>query len=148
MFAARPATEADVEVILTMMEDFNAGEGIAFERARFAPMLRKLLASPSVGSVLLFTADDLPAGYAVVTFGYDLEFGGRDAFLTELYVEGARRRAGVGAAGLAAAEEFARANGVHALHLGVRHENARARALYDKSGYRVVDRVIMTKRLD
>jgi ribosomal protein S18 acetylase RimI-like enzyme len=37
---------------------------------------------------------------------------------------------------------------VHALHLGVRSQNAPARALYEKSGYRAQDRVIMTKPLD
>ncbi len=148
MFAARGAVQSDVDVILTMMEDFNAHEGIVFERARFAQVLRTLLASPGLGGVLVFSVDEAIAGYAVVTFGFDLEHGGRDAFLTDLYVVGARRGAGIGEAGLAAAEEFARANGVHALHLGVRHQNRPARALYEKSGYRPLDRIVMSKPLE
>jgi ribosomal protein S18 acetylase RimI-like enzyme len=148
MFAARLASESDLEPILAMMEDFNAHEAIPFDRERFAPRVRTLLASAGLGGVLILTAADVIAGYAVVTFGYDCEYGGRDAFLTDLYVVGSRRGEGIGEAGLAAAEEFARANGVHALHLGVRSENAPARALYEKSGYRAQDRVIMTKPLD
>ena len=148
MFAARPATDEDLEPILTMMEDFNAIEAIAFDRAAFAPRLRTLLGDRALGGVLLFTVDGAPAGYAVVTWGWDLEFAGRDAFLTELYVVAARRGQGVGRAGLAAAEAFAQAGGAHALHLLVRHENAPARALYDAAGFATQPRLIMTKRLD
>ncbi|HEX6836573.1 MAG TPA: GNAT family N-acetyltransferase, partial [Polyangia bacterium] len=130
MFAARPATEADVPSILTMMEDFNAIEAIPFDREKFAPRVRELLRSPAVGGIVVFTVDGAPAGYAIVTWGWDLEWGGRDSFLTEIYVAGAYRRQGIGRQGLAAAQAFARAGGAHALHLAVRHDNAPARALY------------------
>lgn len=147
MFAARSATEADLASILTMMQDFNAIEAIPFDRARFAPRVRELIASPQVGGLLVFTVDGAPAGYAIVTWGWDLEWGGRDAFLTEIYVAGERRRQGVGRRGLAAAQAFARANGAHALHLAVRHDNAPARALYDAEGFAAQPRLIMTKLL-
>lgn len=147
MFHARAAGDDDVDAILTMMAEFNAHEAIPFDRATFAPRLRMLLGAPSLGGVLVFTVDERLAGYAVVTFGFDLEYGGRDAFLTELFVVAAERGHGVGRQGLAAAEAFATANGAHALHLLVRHDNATARALYDASGYRAEDRVVMTKSL-
>ena len=147
MFAARPATEADVPTILTMMREFNAIESIAFDRESFAPRVRELVATPALGGILILTVDGALAGYAIVTFGWDLEFGGRDAFLTELFVVEERRRQGVGRQGLAAAQAFARAGGAHALHLLVRHENQPARALYDKSGFATQPRLIMTKRL-
>lgn len=147
MFAARPAVDDDVASILTMMEDFNAIEAIAFDRDTFAPRVRELIARPELGGILVFTVDGALAGYAIVTWGWDLEFAGRDAFLTELYVVGARRRQGVGQKGLGAAQAFARAGGAHALHLLVRHDNAPARALYDADGFVAQPRAIMTKLL-
>ncbi len=147
MFAARPATDADVPAILTMMADFNAIEAIAFDADTFAPRLRELVKSPQLGGAILFTIDGAAAGYAIVTWGWDLEFGGRDAFLTELYVVAARRGQGVGRQGLAAAQAFARAGGAHALHLLVRHDNAPARALYDADGFVAQPRLVMTQRL-
>ena len=147
MFAARPATEADVPTVLTMMHDFNAIEAIAFDRESFAPRVRELLARPELGGILILTVDGALAGYAIVTFGWDLEFGGRDAFLTELFVVAERRRQGVGRHGLAAAQAFARAGGAHALHLLVRHDNAPARALYGVEGFAAQPRMIMTKLL-
>ena len=147
MFAARPATEADIPTILLMMQDFNAIEAIAFDRVAFAPRLRELIGNHALGGVLVFTVDDAPAGYAIVTWGWDLEFGGRDAFLTELYVAAERRRHGVGRQGLAAARAFAKAGGAHALHLLVRHDNAPARALYEADGFSTQPRLVMTKLL-
>ncbi len=147
MFAARAATDADVETILTMMAEFNAIEAIPFDRDAFRPRLATLLATPALGGVLVFTVDGAVAGYAVVTFGYDLEFGGRDAFLTEIFVVAGRRGRGVGTEGLAAAEAFAHERGAHALHLAVRPENAPARALYDKRGFVALPRILMSKRL-
>ena len=144
MFAARPATAADVETILPMMADFNAHEGIAFDRATFAPRLATLVASPELGVVLVFTVDGAVAGYAIVTWGWDLEFAGRDSVLTELYLAPAYRRRGFGRAGLAAAEEVARAYGANAMHLQVRDDNGRARALYEASGFVAPPRQLMT----
>ena len=147
MFAARPATDTDLSSLLTMMQDFNAIEAIAFDRQAFAPRLRELVGTPALGGVLLFGVDGGDAGYAIVTWGYDLEFGGRDAFLTELYVVAALRGQGVGRQGLAAAEAFARAQGAHALHLVVRPDNRPARRLYDGAGFAAQPRLVMTKLL-
>jgi ribosomal protein S18 acetylase RimI-like enzyme len=147
MFAARPATDADIPALLTMMEDFNAIEAIAFDAEAFAPRVRELVKSPHIGGILVFAVDGAPIGYAVVTFGWDLEFGGRDAFLTELYVVGDRRGQGLGQKGLAAAEAWAHDGGAHALHLLVRHDNAPARALYDRAGFKTQPRLVMSKLL-
>jgi len=147
MFAARPATDADVPAILTMMADFNAIEAIPFDRESFTPGVRELIASPGIGGILVFTLAGAVAGYAIVTYGWDLEFGGRDAFLTELYVAAAHRRRGIGRQGLAAAQAFAKQGGAHALHLLVRHDNAPARLLYDDAGFKTQPRLVMSKRL-
>jgi len=60
----------------------------------------------------------------VLTWGYDLEWDGCDAFLTELFLVPAARGHGHGSGALVAAEAVAREHGARALHLTVRHENA------------------------
>ena len=147
MFHARPATPGDLADILEMMADFNLGEAIPFDRAVFQPRLSQLVADPGLGRVLVFEVDARAAGYAIVTWGYDLEYGGRDAFLTELFVRPAQRGRGIGQQALAAAETAARSGGAHALHLLVRHENAEALRLYDRAGYRTEPRAVLTKDL-
>src|SRR5262249_52167408 len=129
------------------MAAFNELEGIAFSAARAGPALRKLLEDASLGLVEVLERDGALAGYYVVTWGYDLEWNGRDAFLTELYIERALRRQGHGRALLQRAEERARANQARALHLMVRLDNGRARALYERAGYASPPRVFLSKVL-
>jgi ribosomal protein S18 acetylase RimI-like enzyme len=86
-------------------------------------------------------------GYAIVTYGYDLEFGGRDAFLTDLCVAPQWRRRGVATALLRAAVARARQGRAAALHLGVRPENRAAIRLYERAGFENAPRNLMTKLL-
>lgn len=142
----RPATAGDISQLLPMMAAFNAGEGIEFEPARFEAMLAKLVADPQLGAALVFETPDI-CGYAVVTWNFDLEFGGRDGFLTEFWVQPSQRGKGHGRAALAHIEHFARAQGAAALHLGVRHDNTPAVRLYESSGYEDLPRRFLSKNL-
>jgi ribosomal protein S18 acetylase RimI-like enzyme len=85
-------------------------------------------------------------GYAMVTFGYDLEFAGRDAYLTELWIDPPARGSGAGGAALALLDPELRTHGVHALHLQVRPDNPALR-LYLRSGFVASPRIVMTRRL-
>src|SRR5262245_12610320 len=89
----RLAHDTDHAALLDLMEDFNRSERIQMRREVTGPALARLLADPSLGCVIV--ADD-HSGYAVLTWGFDLEFGGRDSFLTEIYVVPERRREGLG----------------------------------------------------
>lgn len=143
---SRTVEHADAAALLRMMAEFNAGEGIPFNERDFAPAVDKLIRSPELGAALIFEADGA-IGYAVVTWGFDLEFGGRDAFLTELWIDPVHRGNGYGKAALQYVEQFAAINQAGALHLGVRPENAPACRLYESTGYQDWPRRFMTKLL-
>jgi aminoglycoside 6'-N-acetyltransferase len=149
----RRATSDDVDVLLPMMRDFNRFEGIPVEDDVLLPALAMLLADASIGAVWLLEggpdADGEPtiAGYAVATFGFDLEWGGRDAWLTELWVTTEARGEGLGRAALMAVEREVATLGARALHLMVRHENTRARELYRSAGFSAPRRETLTKRI-
>jgi len=143
----RVATQDDVAVVLPMMVDFNRFEGIAWTAEAGEEPLRRLLGDASLGLVGLVERDALPVGYFVLTWGYDLEWNGRDAFLTELYLAPAERGRRLGDAVLAQLEDLARRHEARALHLMVRHDNAPARRLYERAGYRSPPREFLTKVL-
>lgn len=146
MFALRPATIADLALVLPRTRALNDHEGIAVTDEHLESALRHLLATPELGGVWLVVRDASPIGYAIVTFGYDLEFAGRDAWLTELWIDAAERSSGAGAAALTALEEALRSHAVRALHLQVRADNP-ARKLYERAGFSAVPRMIMSRRL-
>src|SRR5262245_22793287 len=141
----RLATVDDLGVLLEMMEAFNAFERIPWTRAAGTEPLRTLLSDVSLGIVGLVEERAKPAGYFVVTWNYDLEWNGRDAFLTELFLVPEARGRGLGRITLAEAERLAVAHGAHALHLMVRVDNEHAHRLYVRAGYVSPPRVFLTK---
>jgi ribosomal protein S18 acetylase RimI-like enzyme len=146
-WSVRAAQPADLPAILPMMVAFNHEESIAWSPKTGQAALVRLLSSPELGHVGLGIHDAAPAGYFILTWGFDLEWSGRDAFLTELFLSPAARGRGLGKRLLAAAVETAQENGVRALHLVVRPQNAAAVALYRQAGFQDVPRTLMTKKL-
>lgn len=137
----------DTAELLVLMRAFYAEEEYPFDEARTERVLRAMLANPFFGAVWVFRLNGRAVGYLVVTHGYSLEFGGRDAFVDELYTIPEMRGGGLGTRALRIAEEHCRREGISALHLEVERENPRARALYERSGYKAHDRYLMTRWL-
>jgi len=145
--STRGATADDAPRLCRMLAAFNRLEQIEWDESVGAPALRRLIAEPSLGFVGIVESDGRAGGYFIVTWGYDLEWGGRDAFLTDLYLEPELRGRGVGRYVMAAIEGVARAGGAAALHLMVRPENEPAVRLYARAGFRSPPRTLLSKAL-
>lgn len=122
-------------------------EGIDYEEERARRAVEWLRAHPESGGVWLIHSEDRPVGHLVITVGCSLEFGGRFGLLDEFYVDEPSRGRGIGAQALLFAEDVCRDRGLRFLRLEVGRENTRAVRLYERSGFRVHDRNLMTKRL-
>lgn len=146
MIRVRPATLGDVAHVLPRTRELMAHEDIAIDEDALDAALRRLLGDPSLGAVWLIE-DDGVVGYAIVTYGYDLEFGGRDSYLTELWIDESYRGRGAGTAVLDLLADELRARDIRALHLQVRPDNP-ARRLYERAGFTTSPRLVMTRRLD
>ena len=141
------ATAADEGPLLALIREFYVVEHLPYDEAVLHGALAQLWESPALGRVLLMRDGDEPVGYGVLTFGFSLEYHGRDALVDELYVRESHRGRGAGSAFLAFVEDLCRAEGVRAVHLEVDHVNLRAKALYHRRGYEDHDRHLLTKWL-
>jgi ribosomal protein S18 acetylase RimI-like enzyme len=142
----RLATPTDHALLLPRCVAFNAHEGLVVDAQAHAQALARLLGDPTLGGVWVIEQAGAVIGYAVVTFGYDLEFGGRDAYLTEIWVDPEVRGGGAGADALELLAAEVGARGVHALHLQVRTDNPALR-LYQRAGFVTSPRITMTRTL-
>jgi GNAT superfamily N-acetyltransferase len=147
VFTLRLATVDDIETLIPRVLALNTHESIVLEMAQLRAALGQLLSSPSLGAVFLIMRGEQPVGYALTTFAFDLEFGGREAWLTEIWIDEAERGTGAGAVTLAVLEDEMRKRDVRALHLQVRKENPAYR-LYERLGFEASPRVVMTRRFD
>lgn len=144
MYGLRLATPDDFDAVFQRTRAFNAHEGIVVADATLAAGLRRLLAEPALGGAWLILREEHAIGHAVVTFGYDLEYGGVDSYLTEIWIDEAARAAGAGTAALALLVRELQRRDVRALHLQVRLDNPALR-LYERSGFVRSPRVVMTR---
>jgi GNAT superfamily N-acetyltransferase len=144
---ARIAREEDVPALLAMMTAFCQLEQTPWDANAKERALRRLLKDPSLGLVALVETIAGPAGYFVLSWGYDLEWDGRDAFLTELFLLPEARGKAIGGVALAMAEALARTHDARAIHLMVRVENTVAHRLYVQNGYASPARIFLSKQL-
>jgi ribosomal protein S18 acetylase RimI-like enzyme len=141
------AGPADCDALLPMLARFNASQGYAFDDAVARAALAALLARAELGRVYRIERGGETAGYVALTFGWSLEWGGRDAFVDEIWVEPAHRQRGLGRAALRALMDEARGLGVRALHLEVEAENEAGQALYRSEGFSGSERRLLSRRL-
>jgi GNAT superfamily N-acetyltransferase len=142
-----PGTPADVSLILPWMQDFYAHERIPFDRAVAERSLLELIDHPAFGRIFKLLGDGAAVGYAAVALGFSLEFGGRAAFLDELYVRPSSRGRGIGTFALRLLQDACRDLGARSLALEVGLDNAGAQALYCREGFSTIGRQLMTRRL-
>jgi len=148
----RLATVDDLDDVTAMMRKFYAHFGYAFREpgASAAPSQRDLIerfvTTPHLGSFWLIEVDGAPAGYAALTYGFSFEFGGRDAFVDELFVDEAVRGRGAGATALQQLQARASALGLVAIHLQTEAYNPRAKRLYESVGFVDLKRSTLTWR--
>ena len=143
----RRVVPTDVPSVLDMMREMYAEDGGSFAAVPAERALRLLIADGAHGAAWVAEDETGACAYAVLTYGFSLEFHGRDAFVDELFVRPHRRGQGLARAGLALMEAECRAHGVHALHLEVTPTNEPAVALYRRFGFAMRGRQLMSKGL-
>jgi GNAT superfamily N-acetyltransferase len=125
----RLATSADAGDLARMNAAFN---GVTDSAAQIAA---RLAACAEIESVLVAEIDDQIGGFACLRVVPCVLYAQPYAELTELYVEPALRRRGIGRALILRAEQLARARGAADLLIMTGTGNAVAQALYRAAGY-------------
>jgi len=131
----RAAQTSDVEPLLDFMQAFYAYDGYGYDREKARAALIRLLENPEFGRAWIVLDGVSPVGYAVLCFGYSLEWLGRDAFVDEIYLREKYRGRGWGKKTMGFIEDAARELGVRVLHLGVAEGNHVALRLYESVGF-------------
>jgi ribosomal protein S18 acetylase RimI-like enzyme len=148
MSGPRLAQLNDLEAVLALHQAFFAEDRYPFREEESRANLALLLGDPSLGRAFVIDDGGSVVGYLILTFGFSLEFGGRNALVDELYVAPEHRGRGLGSQALAAAEELCRELGIRAIHLVVERYKEDAQALYRRVGFVAYKRDVMTKTLD
>ena len=128
--------------MLTLVSEFCVTDQHTFDPDRVTRALVPLLEDDAHGVVYLA---DNEQGYVVITWGYSLESGGREALIDELYL----RRRGEGRGGKVMDALFVEmaARGVVKMFLETETHNHRARRFYARQGFDEDDSIWMSRQI-
>jgi len=147
------ATPADLHALLKLIAEFYQVDGHSFDERRIQGALVPLLEHDLFGKVYLIGGQEGlppasvgdPAGYVVVTWGYSLESGGREALIDEIFV----RERGIGNGGKALQRLLHQLHteGIKVVFLETERANDRARKFYQRFGFKADNSIWMSQSL-
>lgn len=138
------ATVKNLPELLELIREFCAIDGHIFDEQRLQRCLPDLLHTDDHGLVWLI--GEPVVGYAVITWGYSLESGGREALIDEIYLRSRGR--GLGTRAIKALLEDCRSRGVQMVFLETEAGNSRAREFYARAGFTADDSIWMSRSFD
>lgn len=139
-----PSQEHDIDEVLEMMKAFYLIDKYPFDRDRASASMLQFISDPHLGQIYLIKEKKV-LGYLIVCYGFSFLYGGRGAFIDELFIKEEYRGKGVGDKVIALIEKKLKANNITALHLEVERHNTNALKLYTKNGFEDNGRSTMTK---
>ena len=144
----RAAAISDIDCLLELMRGLQQDDpwSVPFRENDVRESLRELLGDASAGHVFLICDADYCIGYLVLSFDFSLEYGGRNAWIDELFIRPEFRGKGIGSNALDFAAQAARDCGAKVLHLEVNRGNP-AIDLYRRHGFEDHRRYLLSKWL-
>jgi GNAT superfamily N-acetyltransferase len=139
----RPCGPKDHKALLKLIVAYYKFDKIPYKLQSLQRGLDTLLRNLSLGQAWLMEVHHKPVGYTLLTYNFDLEYGGVEGMLTEVYVEKRFRNHGVGTLALYEVEEFCRERGIRNVELQVLNHNKHAEKFYRKAGFRALPRKVM-----
>lgn len=126
----------DRAALLKLVLAYNRHEKTHANRKSLSQGLDVLLRNPSQGKMWLMECHSKPVGYALLTYNFELEYGGAEGVLRDLFVEKKYRNQGIGSLALYEIEDYCRERGMRAFQLQVPRRNKSAEVFYRKAGFR------------
>lgn len=143
----RIANRKDLRSLVQLMREYYSYDNIPWNQ-QIQPALKLLLSNRKYGRVWLIFVNEEVAGYLILTYGFDLEFGGPQAIVTDLFIRPAFRRSGFGTAAIETAARFCRKQKLRTLELQVERHNKKAQIFYKKMGFTAHERLPFSKWIE
>lgn len=133
MTRVRRAVPGDLLALLRLADEFCEIDAHPYDEQRVRRGLEPILENDALGQVWVAVQEMDLAGYAVLTWGWGLETGGREGLLDEFYV--AKRGDGIGGTLLTRVLAEAGTAGCLTVFLETEKPNEAARRFYRRHGF-------------
>jgi GNAT superfamily N-acetyltransferase len=143
MIEFKHITTADIETIVSLMEEFYAIDNYPIKSDVSKALFEEFISNKNLGKAWLIVSDNEIVGYLILTFVFSFEYQGKIAFLDELYVTEKARGKGIGSKAIEFIKDESHKLSLKLIYLEVEPHNKKAQNLYLANGFEMHNRKLM-----
>lgn len=143
MISFKPLEIADIEVITQMMQDFYAIDNYPMDVEVAKNLFQEFITNEHLGKSWLIYSENEIVGYIILTFIFSFEYGGKIAFVDELFIKETARGKGIGKEAIQFIQREVPKLSLKLLYLEVEPHNENAQKLYLAHDFVIHNRKLM-----
>ena len=143
MTSFKPLEITDIEVITQMMQDFYAIDNYPMDVEVAKNLFHEFISNENLGKSWLIYSENEIVGYIILTFIFSFEYGGKIAFVDELFIQETARGKGFGKEAIQFIQQEVPKLSLKLLYLEVEPHNENAQKLYLAHDFELHNRKLM-----
>lgn len=143
MTTFKPLEISDIEVITQMMQNFYAIDNYPMDVEVAKNLFQEFITNEHLGKSWLIYSENEIVGYIILTFIFSFEYGGKIAFVDELFIKETARGKGFGKEAIQFIQQEVPKLSLKLLYLEVEPHNENAQKLYLAHDFELHNRKLM-----
>ena len=143
MTTFKPLEIADISIITQMMQDFYAIDNYPMDVEVAKTLFQEFISNEHLGKSWLIYSENEIVGYIILTFIFSFEYGGKIAFVDELFIKETERGKGIGKEAIQFIQKEVPKLSLKLLYLEVEPHNENAQKLYLAHDFELHNRKLM-----
>lgn len=143
MTTFKPLEITDISTITQMMQDFYAIDNYPMNVEVTKNLFREFISNEHLGKSWLIYSENEIVGYIILTFIFSFEYGGKIAFVDELFIKETARGKGIGKEAIQFIQKEVPKLSLKLLYLEVEPHNENAQKLYLAHDFELHNRKLM-----
>ncbi|WP_291108483.1 GNAT family N-acetyltransferase [Flavobacterium sp. UBA6195] len=143
MTTFKPLEIADISIITQMMQNFYAIDNYPMDVEVAKTLFQEFISNEHLGKSWLIYSENEIVGYIILTFIFSFEYGGKIAFVDELFIKETARGKGFGKEAIQFIQSEVSKLSLKLLYLEVEPHNENAQKLYLAHDFELHNRKLM-----
>lgn len=143
MTTFKPLEISDISIITQMMQDFYAIDNYPMDVEVAKTLFQEFISNEHLGKSWLIYSENKIVGYIILTFIFSFEYGGKIAFVDELFIKETARGKGFGKEAIQFIQSEVSKLSLKLLYLEVEPHNENAQKLYLAHDFELHNRKLM-----
>jgi ribosomal protein S18 acetylase RimI-like enzyme len=147
MITFKPLEIRDISTITQMMQDFYAIDNYPIDIEESKKLFQEFITNENLGKSWLIYSEKEIVGYIILTFIFSFEYGGKIAFVDELFIKETARGKGIGKEAIQFIQREVPKLSLKLLYLEVEPHNENAQKLYLAHDFELHNRKLMKYKI-